>query len=219
MRCMARVLRGGTGSSGGRRSGGRGFAASKSNTGFGRAGRDAALGAHLFGPGGRTRRLCAGAPAAKSRGTRAGEWRLAPSLRRACAFSRNADAAAFSRGRLSETARTLNSRTRAASHSRSSLARVGFQIGHPSPALPPRRSQTVERASRARAHSAEVEMAPSAEEHDPELKVEFRRELRKGFRDLRSDARGAPRAMRHTPFFLAERSSPALAERMRWHPP
>ena len=77
----------------------------------------------------------------------------------------------------------------------------------------------MERASRARAHSAEVEMAPSAEENDPELKVEFRRELRKGFRDLRSDARGAPRAMRHTPFFLAERSSPALAERMRWHPP
>ena len=217
MRCMARVLRGGTGSSGGRRSGGRGFATSKSNTGFGRAGRDAALGAHLFGPGGRTRRLCAGAPAAKSRGTRAGEWRLAPSLRRACAFSRNADAAAFSRGRLSETART-DSRTRAASQSRISLARVGFQIGHPSPALPPRRSQIVERASRARAHSAEVEMAPSAEEHDPELKVEFRRELRKGFRDLRSDARGAPRATHHTPFFLAEGPRPRSCERMSWHP-
>ena len=122
-------------------------------------------------------------------------------------------------GAVSRKRRELNSRTRAASQSRISLARVGFQIGHPSPALPPRRSQTVERASRARAHSAEVEMAPSAEEHDPELKVEFRRELRKGFRDLRSDARGAPRAMRPTPFFLAARSSPALAERMRWHPP
>ena len=200
MRCMARVLRGGTGSSGGRRSGGRGFAASKSNTGFGRAGRDAALGAHLFGPGGRTRRLCAGAPAAKSRGTRAGEWRLAPSLRRACAFREMLTRLRFP-GAVSRKRRELNSRTRAASQSRISLARVGFQIGHPSPALPPRRSQTVERASRARAHSAEVEMAPSAEEHDPELKVEFRRELRKGFRDLRSDARGAPRAMRHTPFF------------------
>lgn len=76
----------------------------KSNTGLGRAGRDAAPSAHLFGPGGRSRRSRAGASAAKSRRTRAGEWRLDPYPRRAFAFSRNADAAEFSRDpRLSET--------------------------------------------------------------------------------------------------------------------